>query len=715
MDINNLQHFPPLERITNILMNKTQNRNGHFFRILMAYYFCKVAATMQVKLQVDGIGTIPVNMFAFNLAVSGSGKGYSTAIVEQQILNRFKENFLNRTLPTIAKNTLNRIVLNRCAYDPNLEKKAVTSGTLVQYKNLGEYVFSFNSATPAAIQQIRQKIQMSGIGSLNLEIDEIGLKLSGNTDFFPAFLELFDIGHLKNKLTKNTTDNERLEDFNTPTPANMMAFGTPVDIFIPGSKLEELFLSLIKNGYGRRCFFGYSRTVDRLMPKDENELYAMLTDTSSEKEIHDLSMQLGRLADTPNHGAILTMSKDVTMKVLKYRLNCQSRAKKYNEYEEEKKAELEHRYYKSLKLAGAYAFVDNSPEITEAHWLAAVKLAEESGEHFLRILVREQPYEVLAKFIVSRAKPITEIDIQERFGFFKGTKEYKKHLLHQAAIFGYTNNLIIKKELIDGFEFYSGETLEESSPDKSILSYSGDITEGYIPVCGRFESVAQLTQLKGFHYTAHQFNGGYRSSANVKPGFNLVILDMDNGLALSTAQLILKDYQAIFATTKRHTPENNRFRIILPLSHVLRLDSVTYSRFMENVFNWLPIQVDTATKDIARKWETNPGHVVVQKGKLLNALQFIPHTKKEEEHLAKINEFSDLQSLEKWFMINTDNGNRNNQLMKYAFVLLDHKLDLHTIRSKVHTLNKRFDLPLAEEEINNTIMVTIANRLKGAK
>lgn len=50
--------------------------------------------------------------------------------------------------------------------------------------------------------------------------------------------------------------------------------------------------------------------------------------------------------------------------------------------------ELSHRYFKTIKLAGALAFVDKASEMTLVHLAQAIKLVEESGEFFQQMLVR---------------------------------------------------------------------------------------------------------------------------------------------------------------------------------------------------------------------------------------------------------------------------------------------------------------------------------------
>ena len=127
---------------------------------------------------------------------------------------------------------------------------------------------------------------------------------------------------------------------------------------------------------------------------------------------------------------------------------------------------------------------------------------------------------------------------------------------------------------------------------------------------------------------------------------------------------------------------------------------------MQNVFNWLPFNVDTGAKDIARKWQAFKGHTEYQDGELLDAMLFIPQTRKEEEQTQLIMDNQSLTNLERWFYLNTGTGNRSNQLIKYALVLVDNGYSIENVRHAVLSFNERLQDSLPEEEITNTIMVS---------
>ena len=65
------------------------------------------------------------------------------------------------------------------------------------------------------------------------------------------------------------------------------------------------------------------------------------------------------------------------------------------------------------------------------------------------------------------------------------------------------------------------------------------------------------------HWANHFFKNGHRAEENVFAGFNMVVIDVDGDISLDAAHELMK-YKFMTYTTKRHTEEENRFRLILP-------------------------------------------------------------------------------------------------------------------------------------------------------
>jgi len=205
---------------------------------------------------------------------------------------------------------------------------------------------------------------------------------------------------------------------------------------------------------------------------------------------------------------------------------------------------------------------------------------------------------------------------------------------------------------------------------------------------------------------------GYRDSAHCIQGFNLLILDIDDGNTTEELiDLLLGKYTYLLYHTKRSTEAAPRFRVIMPMSHVLKLNESNYAEFMQNVYSWLPFSCDEQTSQRSRKWLTCKKTYSYNSGELIDVLPFIPKTKEAEKRKKIFNDSLSLSNLERWFVSNSEEGNRSNQLIKYGLALVDANQDLNTVQDKVISLNNKLPNPLPEIELLKTIMVTVANRI----
>lgn len=703
-DLETVPYYDTTEQLVSILCKMTQSDSPLFFRVLVSYYLTKITSMMRTNIKTRDRGVIPINLYAINLANSGVGKGHSTNIVEEQVINGFRDRFVEDTFPVISEDNLIKLANKRAAkkcIDPEEELVRVQK----EFDNAGTFAFSFDSGTTAAVKQMRHKLLMSGAGSMNLEIDEIGSNLLGNVDVLTTFLELFDVGKVKQKLTKNTAESTRGEEIDGRTPTNMMWFGTPTKLF-DGGKTEEAMLSLLDTGYARRCLFGYAEPSDKRKKRSPQEIYDDMTDVTSANYLAYLSNKLSGLADILNFGVNIQVPKDVTLLSIEYKQNCEERASKLGEHDGIRAAELTHRYFKALKLAGTYAFIDGVGEVSEKHLYSAMKLVEASGEAFDKILTRDRNYVKLAKYIAALNRELTHVDLMEDLPFYRGSEAQKRELMTLAVSYGYKQNISITRKIENGIEFVRGSSLEETNLDSVTISFGTQLADGYKNMHVKFNELPNLMQQPNYHWVSHHLIDGKRIEDNCVPGFNLVVIDVDEGTDVSTAKLLLKDYQYIIYTTKSSTDMHNRFRIILPMTHTLKLDRVDFKEFMNNVYEWLPFDSDDGTNQRSRKWMTCKGEYWMNKGKLLSSFDFIPKTAQNDARKQVILDQQGLNNLERWFINNTGDGNRSNQLIKYAYALVDSGMQLDAIRHSVMALNDKLPNKLNETEIMSTIMVS---------
>lgn len=710
-NLNQLNHHKSVEEISDILSIKCDNKNKAFFRILVVYFLTVMASSMRAFIKTKDRGEIPINTYAIALATSGFGKGTSVNIMEELFLNQFKQRFLKETFHIIADKNLWSLAHEKSNFsgkDPEEEKEKLSK----EFDRLGPPNFTFDSGSTPATKQLREKFIYADCGALSLQIDEIGMNLSKNEEVLATFLELYDKGLIKQKLTKQSNDNKRTEDLQGKTPANLLMFGTPSKLLDNG-KTEQEFYNLLEMGYARRCLFTFGNKERISNSLTASEIYNKLTSSTSNSTIQFWSDHFMTLADPIKHNMKIELPDDVAIELLEYKIYCENLAEELSEYDEIKKSELQHRYFKALKLAGLFAFVDETFSITKEYVYNAVKLVEESGEAFDKILTREKSYVKLAKYIASSDDPLTHADLHEALPFYKSTSTARNEAMSLATAWGYKNCIIIKKDFVDNIELFSGESLKKTNTNNLHLSISNNIAYHYQTESVPFSELSKLNSVNDYHYCNHEFKNGHRSNENVLTGFNLVILDVDSGTTIEFAHDILKQYSHYIYATKRHTNNHHRFRIIMPIKYILHLDVEDYRTFMNNIRNWLPFPTDEASEQISKKYLTNQtDNFILHDGEILDPIKFIPRTSKNDQYNSENSKLTSLDSLEKWFAISMSQlGNRNNHFIKYAFALKDKtNMAYHEIENAILTFNKKLPNPLTEDELKNTVLQTIAKK-----
>ena len=710
-------YHPLTERIVDILITKVNNNTRHSFRILTGYYLSKIASMMRCNIQTADRGVIPVNSYVLNLMVSGSGKGYSTNILERNFVAQFKGEFLNTIFRRKAEENIRDLAIEKATNNCNNQLSILSVDEEIviqqeklqkQFDRLGELTFSFDSATVPAVKQMREKLLLAAAGSMNLELDEIGSNISNSIEVLNTFLELYDVGMVKQKLLKNTIDNIRSEEIPGTTPTNLLMFGTPSKL-LDGGKTEEFFKELLETGYARRLLFGYETEVVRPEHLTASERYQKMVDKTLSKNILDIQRIFASFAKRA-FNPVLTVSKDNSIKLIEYQMKCEQLSDGLKEHMFVQKAEMTHRYYKVLKLAGAYAFADNSPEITSDHLDYATTLVEDSGEAFHSLMRKKGTYERLANYLANTDKEVTQHELLEELPFYKGSESHRRDMMTLATSYGYKNNIIIRRRMLDDIDFFSGETLAKTNMNKLSVSISNDSTHNFATNSPPFDQLYKLTTAQGYYFTVHAFINGHRKSKNLIPGFNLIAFDCNGDVSINAVKLLLEDYTFLISTTKKHTKEINKFTLIIPVSHRINLEASEYSKFMTNVFNWLPFSVDEVAKNSTHTWETHPGIHEYNHGEIVDATMFIPETRRSEEVKASI-AIPGVSTMERWFIMHTNTSNRTDHLYRYGMVLIDMGLKLGEIIEKLDHLNNSLEVPLPDEQFRNNTCKEISKQI----
>lgn len=707
------KHHPFVEELGAALAAKTNNPDPRMFRLMSAWHLVKSVSNIHGSVKSAVGSEMPINMYAICLAPSGAGKGHAMSTLENGIFREYLSKF-DRLVEDYERMAVNAIASDMVQVK-GIEETIAFSKAEREVSELGPLVETFDSGTTPAIKQLRTKIQQLGIGSLNLCIDEIGSNLTGSEEALTAFLELYDLGQIKQKVTKVTKDSNRVIDRRSPTPSNLLMFGTPSKLF-DGGLTEKLFVDIVTAGYARRSFFSWQAAHRTAGTEDHEEAFKRAVELLSALETSPWIASTRTLLKA-KVGQTYIMSKQADEYLYSYRVHCERRSFEYPEHQEDIRAEMMHRHVKTMKLAGAFAALEQLPVVLARHVENAVALAEESGNAFQEMLSRDKPYVRLAKFITGSKNRVTQADLVNMLPYYSGSQSARNDMMNLAISWAYSNDKLIKKEYADGIEFFSGDSLETTDLSKIILSYSSHVADNYQNQSPDWGKLPRLLTAPKLHFTNHFLaNGdsgqGHRAEADIVEGFNFIVLDVDGTASLPLVRGVMGEFTNYIYTTKSHTDRKHHFRIVIPLSHKLYLSKEEFANFMRNVYNWLPFEVDVATKDRSRKWASNAGELFECEGDLLDATQFIPNTIRQEKLFKAAEGYKNLPALERWFALQMSTGNRNNMLARFAFVLVDEGLSLAEIENRITSLNNSQTDRLSAAEIQQTVMRSVAQRIQ---
>lgn len=719
--VDNIPHHPAISELVDILCHRTNNVNRDFFQAEVAYFLGLIPSAMRCTVNSPERGKIPVNIYSIALAQSGFGKGHSVNLLEDVIAD-FRDSFTQTLFSHISEKSLFDLAVTIAAAKGGDEQKELELLTS-DFKRQGHAPFIFDSGTGPAVKQLRYKLLLGRAGSINFQMDEIGSNLVGQAEITNMFLELYDLGRIKNKLVKNTEDNTRGVDIQGETPANLLMFGTTSKLF-DGAKTEEEFYSLMEAGYARRCFFGMGKTETTVSTVNPEDVYNGLVNKNRSQALTLWRKRLQTFADLKHYNKKLDVPRPVGVELVSYRLFCEALANSMPDHETIRKAELSHRYFKALKLAGVLAFLDGGQAVSIDNLRQAIKVAEESGASFQNILKRERNFVRLAKYVATTPGQLTHADLVEDLPFYPNSAVPRREIMDLAMAWGVGNHVVIKKQTISGVEFFEGSTLQETDLNKLRFSVSDNFATGYTPMARAFDKLPKLLAAEDLHWSNHYFENEHRNEENALPGFNMLVVDVDGhkrdkdgnverkGMRLEDVHELLKGYTFITATTKRHTEQEHRFRLLLPTNYELALDKEDYREFMKSFLSWLPFESDESAMQRSKKWMTHPDSAVhVHHGVgLIDILPFIPKTKKNSEYQASIIDLGRLDHLERWFLNNMDMGQRNNTLHSFAMMLFDAGMTYKELSLKVHALNERCSSPLKRDEVDETVLKSVGSK-----
>lgn len=632
---------------------------------------------------------VPANIYGIAIAGSGLSKSRSLGYIESLFMDK-------------ASKSLQKLVNDRMELLDPFDIEEIQKLT----KDGVKLSLIFKSATDSAVSAIRSMMDKFGVYSVNVALDELGSVLSKEFELLSdTLLNAYDHGLLKPNLRRTTGTSVT----HNPVPHNLLMFGSPTLIFESKEETEKLFFDLLGAGMTRRSLFSMVHT--------KTNHYTLKIDDKMQSRIDIVSNRLNDIVNKYQNVAI-PFEMEAADAYEQYETDCKTESESFSQFEIYEMVYTQNKHWLSLKVSGILAMLDMSDYITIEHFTDAQSIVENSLLNLSQVINRPEKYELLVDWLLSHGMEESEYTLTQKLPFYKDIKN-KRQFIELMKGYAYDKNLTLMIQEKHNVTFYSAKGRKKVNLEEPLLfSYSNDMAKGYFDnddITWK-DLYKVVTSDKGICYSAHGYKDGHRTKDNANEGFELVILDVDANVSLDMAKLLFEDYTYLICTTRSHQVEKNgktcdRFRIILPMKDRLELNKDEYSMFYKAMIEDLPIEVDCAVSDISRMFFSASGEYWYNEGMLFNATKYIPNTQesevyqKEGTRLAKKN----INGIGQYIIRNEGNG-RNNQLAKYALLLMDTGYSHDECKEEVLKLNRQFQSPLAEQEIRRTLFKTIERK-----
>lgn len=548
---------------------------------------------------------IPINSVMFCIAKSGASKDSSVKAARKCFSKSYE--LINEERKEYAKQkAIEKAKEDGC--DPLLVHKWVVYG---EYYIAPNPLFVAISTSEGFIQHLNDLAE-DPLGAGYIYSGEVGAELTTNANLvenIKVIAELYDEGSKEVKILKSR-ENQSKEVKNLPVSALFM--GSQDNILFDES-IRRKFRTEFTTKLARRSFFifadediepeHYASIVDMLKAERIREDTAIINRNEVAEYLNELTPTLLDSAGIP-----ITVTDDVRdLFALYNRYNVELSNQIDNQFPMTKLTRA-HLQWKALKLAGAFALITGSNEITVEDYKGAIEFVElinKDIQVFERELVKEQ-YELFAEYCYQNAKDneyFITLHYLRKQGYIpmKGTPTGRMKELVQ---------LVSSYDDRGTYEYIS--TGEEGiyyrkidKKDKILVSFvpvSGtkkarmtQCNKGYI--CEEYDFSDLQNMLEGdYAYTPFRFTDGNRGKDNIESGCKWIVLDVDSSeITDSEAHLLLSDINHFIVRTS--DPKNpHKFRVIVELDAEVDIPDNQWNYFIQSISEELGITTDKLPK-----------------------------------------------------------------------------------------------------------------------
>ena len=321
------------------------------------YKMSNIASQLQVRVNtMTGYSPATVNTYTLLLMNSGGGKNSSLGLLDRFFFGEAFAKVRDDVYPYFKKKAIAKL-------EEDGDDRPIHSWTQ-----------SISNATMSGMYAYAESFSLVGFGSLNIEVDEIGNAVTSKAELLENLLTPFDNGDFQ-PVAKRTDSNAM--DI-SGLPVNLYSFGNKVRLF-NGDGTESSFIHLLDEGYGRRFIF----IDDNSTPKNKTPKEVLDEMKHAEQIRIDRATErvyIKNLIRNESFKSVLEFNDEAMLSYATIKSESDAIVNDTKGLEPAVIADLSERHFKTAKLAGVYAFFDESAIVTGKHMEQAYEVIKNSSQ-----------------------------------------------------------------------------------------------------------------------------------------------------------------------------------------------------------------------------------------------------------------------------------------------------------------------------------------------
>lgn len=678
---------------------------------------------------------VPTNNISFVVADSGANKDSSNSKIKKCFADGFDA--IDKELKLFVKD--DAIDKAEKAGEDTPEEFAVYCKYMLPIPP----IFMSITTGPGLVQHIND-IGALPAGSGMVYTGEISDELANNVNTLEnikILAEVYDLGEKEITYTKNT---EFRSKEIKGQPVSALFVGSPGHILYDETTRKKFHIAFMSK-LARRSWFCYTpeRVPEPDFSQEDDPISAMQEyeyqiEQEAKAAVAALKTEVMDITRTNmvSTGVPIPVTDDVFRLFNMYKRYNREVIEQGNNQESVYALVRGHLQWKALKLAGAFAIMEKSAEVTADHYIMAIQFSELFDNDISQFEkdLNKAPHECLSDYLRTQVtydnRAFISIHDIKKHGFSQSVTYSKLHELVSLCA-GYdssgvytvaennsgivyepmikTDRMMVSYMPIDNSKVNDAiEKGDKEALKKAKIALAASTTSGYQAEEITFADLEELLN-NDTAYSPFVFKDGIRGKTNIVGGTKWLVLDVDKtDVSCEDAHFLLDGINHHIALTA--DPNNEfKYRVIVELDSPVDLSGIAWKHFYTKIADDLGVNVDILPQ--SQIYFSYAGRKVLSytEGSPIVARDYVMYAKEKENNKGqdRIKELSNAQKNQQlderletfWYAFSSSEGQRSSTMYRAIRHAKDLGASLEYALDLVDKISEYVTVPMQEHRI----------------